>query len=260
MRYQLLFITCLVHSSLLFSQSKNPVGTFSNNIYPKLEISFSSDSTFKYVSDNHPLLFFDPGFSEIGNWTMKGDTIILNPGLTVKPYLQSEFKEDMSDDSMIMLTFNHIRRYYDKENRLIQTDTVQIWQLDFAFNEWKRKKLKRVSDRPSVRCTFAGFIPKEIITTDKSIYINKPSEEIRSIYIGCYELQGIKQFVISNPQANRFTLNVFSNYFADGQIRQMRLLLKNSNVLYTHQKANGEFAKDNIWKGNADGRLTRQLR
>ncbi len=43
------------------------------------------------------------------------------------------------------------------------------------------------------------------------------------------------------------TLNVYSNYCQDGQLRQKKILVKNENVLYTTQKADGAFVKDKFW-------------
>jgi len=79
---------------------------------------------------------------------------------------------------------------------------------------------------------------------------------IKSIFIGCYELQGTKEFIIQNSNSNHLTLNVYSNYYEDGQIRQMKLLIK-IKYLYTKQKANNEFEKDNFWS-NTDSKLKKQ--
>ena len=43
----------------------------------------------------------------------------------------------------------------------------------------------------------------------------------------------------------------------DGQIRQMKFLIKNDKVLYTRQKENGDFEKDNFWS-DTDAKLKRQ--
>jgi hypothetical protein len=37
-----------------------------------------------------------------------------------------------------------------------------------------------------------------------------------------------------------------------------KFLIKDENVIYTKQKRNGEFKKDNIWSGAAE-KLTRQI-
>jgi hypothetical protein len=156
-----------------------------------------------------------------------------------------------------MLTFNHIKRYFDDKGNLTKTDTVQIDRLDYAFNELKKKKLTRVAEHRTTKCAFAGYIPKETITTSRTISIPRPTEKLTSIYIGCYELQGTKEFIIKNPNSNYFVLNVYSNYYQGGQIRQRKFLIKNENVLYTTQKANGEFVKNNLEIGT-DTKLKRE--
>ncbi len=120
---------------------------------------------------------------------------------------------------------------------------MQIDRLDYAFNKLKKKKLTRVAEHRTTRCAFAGYIPKETITTSRTISIPKPTDKLTSIFIGCYELQGTKEFIIKNQNSNRLTFNVFSNYYSDGQIRQMKFLIKNQTTLYTRQKPNGKFDK-----------------
>jgi hypothetical protein len=258
MRHFLIFISLLC-GTICFGQTKKVVGTFGNGIaMPKLVVTFNADSTFEYASTEHPTFYRWEGFSEKGKWKVSADTIILNPQLATKPFVQSEFQEqEISGDTGFVLTFNHIKRYFDNNENLIKTDTAQIDRLDYAFNELKKKKLTRVAEHRTTRCAFAGYIPKEIITTSQTISVPKPTHELKSIFIGCYELQGTKEFIIKNPNSNHLTLNVYSNYYQDGQIRQMKFLIKNENVLYTRQKPNGEFAKDNIWIG-PDTKLKRQ--
>jgi hypothetical protein len=111
--------------------------------------------------------------------------------------------------------------------------------LDYAFNEQTKKDLVRVSPYKTVRCSFAGYIPKEIITNERTLRMHKPAETINSIFIGCYELQSTKKFAVKDPNSNHFTFSVSSNYYLDGQIRQMEFIVKNENTLYSKQKENG---------------------
>jgi hypothetical protein len=249
----------LVFGTVCYGQTKNVIGVFSNGIaVPKLVVTFKPDSTFEYVSTEHPTFYRWEDFSENGKWTVHGDTIILNPQLEAKPFVQSDFQEqDVKGNTAFLLTFNHVKRYYDRSGNLTKSDTVQIVRVDYAFNELKKKNLIRVAQRPTTRCVFAGYIPKEIITDSRTVPVPKPTEELKSIFIGCYELQGTTEFVIKNPNSNRLTLNVYSNYYLDGQIRQKKLLIKNENILYTRQKLNGKFEKDNIWS-ETDAKLKRQ--
>jgi hypothetical protein len=248
MRHVLIAISTFI-CTRCFGQVPNVAGTYSS-IIPKIEVKFNSDSTFEYVTnEQHPTFYRWEPFSEKGQWTLSGDTIILNPQLSKKPFVESDFleSEELGDDTTILLTFNHLKKYFDTNGNVIKIDTAQIDRLDYSFNELKRKKLIRVTPQRTVRCTFAGYIPKEIMTSNRTISVQTPTENIRSIFIGCYELQGTKKFVINNPRSNRLTLNVYSNYYQDGQIRQMKFLIKNHNVLYTRLKENGDFEKDNIW-------------
>jgi len=234
--------------TLSFGQVQNIIGTYSS-IIPKVEVKFNSDSTFEYTTnEQHPTFYRWEPFSEKGHWTVSGDTIILNPQLSKRLFVESDFKEgEVKGDTMILLTVHHIKRYFDINGNITNADTVQIDRLDYCFNELKKKKLTRVTPRPTVKCAFAGYIPKEIITTNHTISIQRPTENIKSIFIGCYELQGMKEFIINDPNSNRFTFNVYSNYYQDGQLRQMKFLIKNQKVLYTRQKGNGDFEKDNFW-------------
>ncbi|MFI5129768.1 MAG: hypothetical protein ACHQFX_07250 [Chitinophagales bacterium] len=222
-------------------------------------MKFDQDSTFTYVTNElHPTFYRWEPFSEKGKWTLSGDTIILNPHLTKKIFVESEFvEEEHPDDTSLLLTFNHIRRFFGINGNIIKTDTVQIDRLDYSFNELKKKKLTRVAPHMTTRCTFAGYIPKEIITSSRTVFVQRPTENMKSIFIGCYELQGTKEFFIKNQNSNHLTLNVYSNYYKDGQIRQMKFLIKNDKYIYTRQKKNGEFDKDNIWI-ETDAKLKRQ--
>ena len=237
---------------------QNVVGTFLHDM-PKVQVTFNPDSTFEYISNQqHPTFYRWENFSEKGYWALSGDTIILNPNLSKKPFVESDFKEQQNPvDTNFLLTFNHIKRHYNATGSIVQVDTFQIERVDYAFNETKKKRLTRVAPHLTTRCMFAGYIPKEIITTNRTLSIKKPEKNIKSIFIGCYELQGTKEFGIKNPNSNHLTLNVYSNYYEDGQIRQMKLLIKNGKILYTRQKENGQFEKDNFCT-NTDARLTRK--
>jgi len=237
-----------------FGQELNVIGTYSNGItVPKLIITFNPDSTFTYSSTEHPTFYRWEGFSEKGKWTVSADTIILNPQLASKPYVEFNFQEQKKEsDTAIFLTFNHIKRYFDKDGSLVEVDTVQVDRLDYAFNELKKKKLVRVAPHRTTRCAFAGYIPPEIITTNRTIAVSKPHGKLKSIFIGCYELQGTKEFQIKDPGSNYLALNIYSNYYLDEQIRQKKLLIKNKNVLYSRQNPDDKFDKGN-W--NSEARL-----
>ncbi len=109
----------------------------------------------------------------------------------------------------------------------------------------------------SSHCTFAGYIPREIVTSNRTITTTRPSQNIKSIFVGCYEQKGFKEFLLKNPRANHLIFNVYSNYYQDAQLRQVKFLIKDDNVLYSEQKSNGTFKKDNMWSGEAP-KLTRQ--
>ena len=255
---QFVFIISLISSACAFGQLKKIAGTY-NDVLQGATITFKEDSTFEYVAKGeHPIFYRWENFSEKGRWTISGDTLMLNPQLPKKAFVESDFEEaENNGDSNFLLTFNHIKRHIDVNGNIVSTDTLQIARLDYSFNVSKRRKQTRVSPYRTTRCTFAGYIPKEIITTSRTIVVPKPPENINKILIGCYELQGMKEFIIKNPNSNQFTLNVYSNYYLDGQIRQVKMLVKNENVIYTKQKANGAFEKDNIWYVN-NAKLIRQ--
>lgn len=247
MKRNVIIVIIFFIATLSYGQVRKVVGTYSN-IIPKIHVKFNVDSTFEYVSENHPTFNRWENFSEKGIWTLSGDTIILNPNLTKKTFVEFDFKEQkISNDTTLLLTFNHIRRYFDVSGNVIETDTLQIERLDYAFNKLKKKNRTRVANHFTTRCVFAGYIPNELITTSRTISIPKPTEKVESIFIGCYELRGTKEFKINNSNSNCFTLNIYSNYYQDGQIRQMKFLIKNNRVLYTLQKENGKFEKDTIW-------------
>ena len=257
MRYRI-FIIVIFITSLSYGQGQNIVGIY-GDLNPGVKVVFNSDSTFEYASKGeHPIFFRWEDFFEKGRWAVSGDTVILNPGLAKKIFVESELKEEKNPgDTSLLLTLNHIKRYFDASGNVAKEDTIQVDRLDYCFNEWKMKKQTRVAPNRTTRCTFAGYIPKEIITTDRTISVKRPSERLSRIFIGCYELQGTKEFVIKNPKANNLTFNVYSNYYLEGELRQVRFLIKNEKVLYTKQKKNGEFEKDNIWTGTA-AKLIRQ--
>ncbi len=99
---------------------------------------------------------------------------------------------------------------------------MQARRFDYSLNEFKKKKLNRVAVGPTTKCAFAGYVPPETITSDRIIKIVRPIEKLESIFIGCYEMQGTKEFKIKKPNSNQLTLNIFSNYYQDGQLRQKK--------------------------------------
>lgn len=259
----LFFLLSMLFSTLTFAQSRNIVGTFKDaSGTSNFMVTFKSDSTFQYTAGEHPAFFFDhwgETFSESGKWTMIGDTIILNPQLEKKAFIKSELleQEDPSDTGLV-LTFNHINRYIDSQGNVVRTDTTQVRQLDYAFNDFKKGHRRRVTPHRSSRCTFAGYIPQETITKSRTIAISKPSQPINVMYVGCYEQQAMKAFTIKNPASTRLTFNVYSDYYQDGLLRQVRFLAKDENVLYIRQKPNGKFQKGHRLVGYQDYMLKRK--
>jgi hypothetical protein len=258
MRNFIIIILLAFNHSFSFAQGQKIAGKYTS-VLSGIEVIFYPDSTFQYVTKGqHPTFSRWENFNERGRWLLSADTIILNPQLPKKVFVESDFKEEeRQGDTGLILTCNHIKRYFDANGNVSRTDTVQIDVFDYSFNELKKKKLTRVARFKTVRCAFAGYIPKEIIITNRTINIQRTEENIGSIFISCNELQGTKEFVLSNEHSNHFTMNVYSSYYQDGQIRQMRLLIKNENVLYTRQNENGKFEKDNFWT-KADAELKRQ--
>jgi hypothetical protein len=253
------FLCCLAlfTSCGLLAQQRQIKGTYASTI-SGVELNISSNSSFTYESkfDNPNFYRFEP-IAESGRYSISGDTLILNPELQPKPFVETYFKENRTSNDSLRLTFNHIRRYFDREGKVVREDTSQAMMLDFAINEWKRTTRRRVSSMRQVRCTFAGFIPQEIITSSRSINIARPAGGIQKVFIGCFEMQGTHEFAVTDAQANDFTLDMYSNYYEDGQIRQMKMLIKNDNCIYSHQRKDGSFEKNTVWN-NTDAILKKQ--
>jgi hypothetical protein len=253
------FLCCLAFFTTceLNAQQSRIKGTYAN-LVSGVELSISSDRNFTYISkfDNPNFYRFEP-IAESGRYSISGDTLILNPGLEPKPFVETAFRENRTVNDSVRLTFNHIRRYFGREGKLIREDTSQAKMLDFAVNEWNRTTRRRVSAIRQVRCTFAGFIPREIITSSRSVNIARPLGGIQKIFIGCYEMQGTNEFVVRDAQANDFVLDIYSNYYEDGQIRQKKMLIKNDKCIYTHQRKDGSFDKNTVWN-NTDSILKKQ--
>jgi len=263
----LLTMLATLFSALVFAQDRNIIGTYKDfKDLPgqhQISVTFNPDSTFQYSAREYPVFYyghFGENFSEKGKWTMAGDTIILNPLLEKKTFIETEVLEQGNPgDTRLTLTFNHINRYFDAQGNIVRIDTAQIRQLDYAFNDFKKRHRRRVSNSRSSRCTFAGYIPQEIITNERTIVVEKPQEPVRVVYFGCYEQLGTKPFTIKTAAPSRLTFNVYSNYYQDGMFRQVRWLTKaDGSLLYLKQKSNGKFRKGLHWSGPQDNILKRQ--
>jgi len=102
--------------TICFGQTRNIIGTYSNVVaVPKLIVKFNSDSTFE--STAHPTFFRWEDFSEKGNWTIISDTLILNPQLESKPFVESDFHEqEMKGDQEQIVELNY-HTYCSLDNR-----------------------------------------------------------------------------------------------------------------------------------------------
>ncbi len=258
MQYYNLFIVLLL-TNISFGQAQRVAGTYSK-VIPAMQVRFNPDSTFEWATnEQHPTFHRWEAFAEKGRWTLAGDTIILNPHLAKKPYVESAFtEEELPGDTSLTLRFSHIKRYFDTDGKLMKTDTLTIDQLDYACNELKRENLTGLTIRLPFVCYFgpnrSDNLPAK--RTSHSLSIKRPPGGLLRIFIGCNELQQTKEFAIQNPKANQLTFTVYSNYYGDGQIRQRKFLIKNDKIIYTMQKENGEFEKDNSWN-ETDERLRR---
>ena len=135
MRYCIMLLNLIVSASSS-AQSKDISGTYSG-LFAGTAITFNTDSTFAYNTRGyHPNFSRFENFFETGRWTLQGDTITLNPQLAKKSFVESSFAEEQQAGTEgILLTFNHIKRHYDAAGNIFKTDTLQISQLDYAFNE-----------------------------------------------------------------------------------------------------------------------------
>lgn len=256
MKYPILILLSLVSARCL-AQQRSIVGKY-NIPSATATMTFNADSTFEYNAKENRVIYWLDQLNEKGRWVRNGDTVILNPQLAKRPIIESEFKEDgASADNNLTLTFNYIKRYFDANGAVVKTDTLQMDGVEYAFNKLKNKNRVRVASHRMVRCTFAGYIPKETITNSRTITVQKPVDGLKCIYVYSFEQQGIKAFPISNPNASHLTVNVYTNYYQDGRIRQMKLLIKNKNVLYAQQNDDGSFQKDSFWMDYAT-KLVRQ--
>ena len=76
---------------------------------------------------------------------------MLNPHLTKKYFVESDFIEEEHEGDILLLTFNHIKRYFDIIGNIIKTDIVQITNLTIHLIELKKKKLTRVAPHKTTR-------------------------------------------------------------------------------------------------------------
>lgn len=241
-------ILSIVFNMLIFGQNKSPIGDFENI---KFEIKFNSDSTFVYKSKNFedPIgNFYDDYYTEDGQWISKGDTIILNPNLEKKNYGYYEFLEaEKENKQKVYFKFNIIRKNFGEDDNLVSIDTLQIKQLDFAINSNDKKNRSRITQHPTTRCFFAGFIPKELITNERSFEFKKSENFINKIYIGSYEMKKTEEFTIKNTNSNSFVLNIYQNIYKNSMIRNKKYLMLNKNIILIEQKENGKFKKDGLY-------------
>ncbi|HCC94727.1 MAG TPA: hypothetical protein DEQ26_10445 [Flavobacteriaceae bacterium] len=238
------FIICLIS----FGQNKNPVGEFENN---QFKIKFNDDNTFNYTSK----YFQDPignnfqdKYIESGKWILRGDTIILNQDLTERSYGHYDLIEDeIGEKGKVYFRFNLIKTKYNENDEILSIDTLQIEKLDLAINNNDKKNRLRISNYPTTRCAFAGYIPKELITDKRVFEFEKKDNLIHKIYIGSYELKKTEEFIIKNPNSNSFVLNVYQNIYENAMIRNKKYLMLNKNTILIEQKPNGKYKKDGMY-------------
>lgn len=234
-------------SILGFSQ-KNPIGAFANE---RIEIKFNEDKTFEYKNKyrlNPAGHKTDSVYVEKGFWEIDGDTIKLNAQLKEKNYGNDELIEtQVPNTSKILMKFNIIRSYFDKTGNLGSTDTLQIDRLDFAINSNVKKNISRITQSPTTRCAFAGYIPKELVTNERSFEFEKPSAKISKIFIGCQELGKMNEYTVKNPDSNSFTLNIYQNIYDDGMLRNKKFLMMTKNIILIEEKQNGKFKIGGIY-------------
>ena len=234
-------IITLVLSYFSFAQ-KSPIGIFENE---QIIVKFNEDKTFNYTNKynlNPAGHKMDSIYREKGNWEMVNDTIKLNSNLEKKSYVSDELVEDrIANTDKIFFKFNIIRKYFDRNDKVRKIDTLQINRLDFAINTNSKKNLSRITQKPTTRCALAGYIPKELITSERSFEFEKPSDKISKIFIGCYELGKMKEYIIKNSDSNSFTFNIYQNIYDDGMIRNIKYLLATKNIILIEEKVNGKF-------------------
>jgi hypothetical protein len=257
MKQFILLLTAL-SATVCMAQPKNVAGTYSCQIPGPFEdkLTLCPDSTFQYSSKHHPHLYtWEWGyyFYENGQWTISGDTIILNPQLTPTIAVQTDFQEEeIPGDTALTLTFTLVKRYFDDHEDLIQSDTEQISEVDFAFNKKNHKTTTAVTYYEGK----SRFAANTINTKSRTIVVPRPDEPLTSIYIFCFETnEGVKQFMIRNPQSTHLIYTVFYNFYKH-ELRQKKLLIKNENALFTKQKPNGKFYKE-FSQTDGDYKLTR---
>ncbi len=244
-RIFLILIIAVLLSNNSFSQKRySPVGVWGDDI-----LTIYADSSFEMAA-HYPDFATESGFYEKGIWTVKDDTLILNPHLTPKEYIQHDFSEsEVGEDTNVLLTLNHIKRTISESGEVMFRDTLLVEVADYWFNDFKKSKLRRIAVRPTPMCAFAGYIPPETITSEHTTVVEKSADSMQTIHIGCWELRGTKEFIIYNPESNRLTLNIYSNSYNDGMIRSKKILIKNKNTLLTKRNKKGKFRVD-IWTNN----------
>lgn len=227
---------------------KNPIGTFQNEL---IEVTFKNDKSFEYKNK----YFLNPAghktdsvYTEKGTWEISNDTLRLNPQLKKKNFGSDELVESITTNSnKLSFKFNIIRTYFDANNNVLSIDTLQIERLDFAINNKNKKNISRITQKPTTRCAFAGYIPKELVTSERSFEIEKPSEKISRIFIGCDELGEMKEYEINDPNSNSFILNIYQNIYEDGMIRSVNYLMATKNIILIEEKPNGKFKVDGMY-------------
>lgn len=247
MKKIILLLICLINI-LITAQNKNPIGTFENSTF---EITFRNDKTFeyrsKYLSDpigNHT----QTTYIENGKWSIDSDTIRLNAQLDSKSFGSHELLESVKGNpNKIYFKFNLIKQYFDEKDNIISRDTLQIERLDLAINNNDKSNRSRITQSHTTRCAFAGYIPNELITNERSFEFERNTPTIQKLYIGSYELGETREFIIKNPASNSFILNIYQNIYKTGMIRNIKYLMYNKNTILIKQKPNGKFRRDGMY-------------
>lgn len=227
-----IFLLGFFYFSLIFSVSaqKIPKPIFGTYGEYSTRLTLNRDSTFELIGTDLVFPYTFEIDTNKGEWTVQGDTVILNPQLGKRfPRITVLEKSTKKNNDSISVTISYYLETYEK-NKIANRSPFNFELLSIYIN--KRKNYRNIVHVPKYRrCMFSSSIKRQIVI-DSTKTFNFPRQEVFKLGIYSYGFEKPIEIDINNRHANHFEITVIQPVDKERMPRSKKVIIKGKKAYY----------------------------
>ncbi len=206
------------------------LGTYTDKWGSNTTLTLQADNTFKLSTPDNIFPYTGRQFENVGNFILKGDTVVLNPGKAPRLPVVTVVEKELAGKDSIAVQIAFYKETYRNEQQ-VRTEVFPFEMLTLYFNKKKTYYNLRCNPITFKGCLFAPPV-KQVHLLNADNQVNLPSHKVQKIGIFTYGFEKAVEVPILNPKANFFQITIVQPQDEEQMPRSKRVILKRGEAFY----------------------------